>query len=451
MQGTLLLAKQLQPDLEKLVVIGGTSDCDQRTIARIQTAMGVLPAGVTVEYWTNLPFAEVEARVKTLREGSAILISTIFEDGTGQTIYMTHACQRISPSASVPVYSLTPGAIGSGAMGGAVVNPRALGEKAARLGLEMLDAGPRGKPAVEDTAASILMVDWKALQRWNINPARLPAGCTISNIAAATVILAQALTIAALIAQRLRRRRAEAEILRQRHELAHVTRVSTMGQLASSLAHEINQPLGAILRNTEAAELFLQREKPDLAELKSILADIRKDDQRAGGVIDRMRSLLKRRALESNPVNVRELLDETLALALPDAQARQMKLTVEAPAELPEIRGDRVHLQQVLLNLILNGMDALKGRANGEGVVSIHASAGTNGSVEISVSDCGTGIAADKIGRVFEPFFTTKPDGLGMGLAISRTIVEAHGGNIRAQNNSTYGATFKITLPAHLA
>jgi len=377
---------------------------------------------------------------------------------------MTHAAQILAPSANATVYSLTQGAIGSGAVGGAVVNPHALGEKVARLGLDMFNAGPRGKPAVEDTAASIVMVDWQALRRWNISPARLPPTCIIVNrprtlwqehsgiiIAALTVILAQALTIAALLAQRLRRRRAEAEILRQRDELAHVTRVSTMGQLASSLAHEINQPLGAILRNTEAAELFLQHEKPNLSELKSILADIRKDDQRAGGVIDRMRSLLKRQALQSNPVNVRELLDETLGLALPDAQARQIKLTLEAPAELPEIRGDRVHLQQVLLNLILNAMDALKGKANGERVVSMRASAGANGSMEISVSDCGTGIAPDKIGRVFEPFFTTKPEGLGMGLAISRTIVEAHGGNIRAQNNSMHGATFKITLPAHVA
>jgi len=162
-----------------------------------------------------------------------------------------------------------------------------------------------------------------------------------------------------------------------------------------------------------------------------------------------MRSLLKRRSLQSDPVDLRELLDETFALALPDARARQIRLTIEAPPRLPEIRGDRVHLQQVLLNLIINAMDALKNKANGERTVSLRATQTADDNVQVSVKDCGTGIPLDKIGRVFEPFFTTKPQGLGMGLAISRTIVEAHGGKIRAENNTTEGATFHVVLPTY--
>jgi C4-dicarboxylate-specific signal transduction histidine kinase len=267
--------------------------------------------------------------------------------------------------------------------------------------------------------------------------------------AAAIVFLGQAITIAALLAQRARRRRAEAEILRQRTELAHVARVSTMGQLASALAHEINQPLGAILRNAEAAELFLQGEKPDLQELRAILSDIRKDDQRAGGVIDRMRSLLKRRSLDSTVLDMRDLLEETVALASPDAQARRVQLVLQTPGRLPAIRGDRVHLQQVLLNLILNGMDAMSGGANGERLVLVKGTEAKDGGVEVRVSDRGTGIPPDKVTRIFEPFFTTKPNGMGMGLAISRTIIEAHGGTIRAENNSENGATFLFTLPGN--
>src|SRR5262249_13382907 len=154
-------------------------------------------------------------------------------------------------------------------------------------------------------------------------------------------------------------RRAEAEIQAQRTELAHVTRVSTLGQLASALAHELNQPLGAILRNAEAAELFLQREKPELEEIRAILTDIRKDNQRAAGVIERMRSLLRRRRLESTRLDLGELLEETIAIARPDAASKQVRLTLDVSAHLPQIKGDRIHLQQVLLNLLLNGMDAV--------------------------------------------------------------------------------------------
>jgi two-component system, LuxR family, sensor kinase FixL len=262
------------------------------------------------------------------------------------------------------------------------------------------------------------------------------------------VFLAQAVTITALLAQQRHRRRAEAEILNQRTELAHVARVSTMGQLTAALAHELNQPLGAILRNAEAAEIFLQKEKPDLEEVRAILADIRKDDQRAGNVISRMRSLLKRRSLELIPLDIRELLNEAVTLAQPDARARQVSLILQVPMKLPDVRGDRVHLQQVLLNLILNGMEAMTDVGKFQRLLTVSAKMTEDGNVEVSVGDCGTGIAPDKIKNLFEPFFTTKPKGMGMGLAISHTIIEAHGGKIWGGNNMPRGAIFIFTLPA---
>jgi two-component system, LuxR family, sensor kinase FixL len=231
--------------------------------------------------------------------------------------------------------------------------------------------------------------------------------------------------------------------------LAHVTRVSTMGQLASALAHELNQPLGAILRNAEAAEIFLQKEQPDLEEIRAILADIRKDDQRAGSVIDRMRSLLKKHNLELKSLDLGGLLAETIALAQSDAHVRRVSLSLQIPAKLPAVRGDRVHLQQVLLNLILNGMEAMADVGKFQRLLTVRAKTTEDGNVEVSVADCGTGIAPDKIKNLFEPFFTTKPKGMGMGLAISHTIIEAHGGKIRAENNGVHGAVFKFTLPAN--
>jgi two-component system, LuxR family, sensor kinase FixL len=243
------------------------------------------------------------------------------------------------------------------------------------------------------------------------------------------------------------RKEAEQETHRLRQEMAHVGRVSMMGQLASALAHEISQPLGAILRNAEAAEIFLQNPEPDLDEIRAILADIREDDQRAGTVIDRMRALLKRNKVDSAQLEVQDLVGDVVALVRADALARRLKLEACVPADLPPVRGDRVHLQQVLLNLILNGMDALNGTNPENRLVSVSARLDETHSIEIAVSDTGHGIPLEKLQQVFDPFFTTKATGMGMGLAISRTIIKAHAGRLWAENNTSGGAVFRFTLP----
>ena len=242
-------------------------------------------------------------------------------------------------------------------------------------------------------------------------------------------------------------RRAELETLELRQQLAHASRVTMLGQLTSTLAHELNQPLGAILRNAEAAELFLQMEPPDLEEVQAILADIRKDDQRASSVIARMRSLLKRRAIEFETMEIAGLIGEVTMLIRGDAEARHVTLETEVPDGLPSARGDRVQTQQVLINLILNAMDALHGLSNRERRVIVCVRYGGAGTVEIAVSDTGPGIPPSLASKLFDPFFTTKPQGMGIGLAISRMIIEAHGGCIRAENNAERGATFRVTLP----
>ena len=243
------------------------------------------------------------------------------------------------------------------------------------------------------------------------------------------------------------RKQAEQETQKLRREIAHTGRVSMMGQLASALAHEISQPLGAILRNAEAAELFLQDASPDLEEIRAILTDIRKDDQRAGNVIDRMRGLLKRQNLDKRPVDVAELVGEVIALVRSDAIARHVKLELTVANHLPLVSGDAIHLQQVLLNLIVNGMDAIDEAKGGDRRVSVSASLDGAQTVEIAVSDSGPGVPADKLTHIFDPFFTTKPKGMGMGLSISRTIIEAHQGRIWAENKSEGGALFRFTLP----
>jgi PAS domain S-box-containing protein len=243
------------------------------------------------------------------------------------------------------------------------------------------------------------------------------------------------------------RKYAQQELAKKSNELSHLSRVTTLSTLSSSLAHELNQPLGAILRNAEAAEMFLQAPSPDLEEVRAILADIRKDDQRAGEVIDRMRSQLKRHEVEYSLLDLNLLAGEVLELVRPEANSRKIRLALETGSPHPPVRGDRVQLQQVLLNLLLNAMDAVNDSApDGRRVIVRVQTAGPQ--VEVAVRDTGHGIPADMLASVFKPFFTTKPDGLGMGLSISRDVIEAHGGRLWAKNNEAGGATFTVTLPA---
>ena len=243
------------------------------------------------------------------------------------------------------------------------------------------------------------------------------------------------------------RKAAEAELQRNRDELAHMTRVSTLGELAASLAHELNQPLGAILSNADAAEMLLAAEPPAINEVREILADIRSDDQRASEVIRGLRGLLRRQEVARESLKINDEVAAVLRLLTIDAARRKVTLKFEQAKDLPPVLGDRVKLQQVILNLVLNAIEATAELDEERRPVFVRSRAGDDGTITVSVSDAGCGIPPDKLAKLFEPFFTTKPAGMGMGLSIARTIVEAHHGRIWAENNPSGGATFYFTLP----
>jgi len=243
------------------------------------------------------------------------------------------------------------------------------------------------------------------------------------------------------------RREAELETQRLRYELAHVTRVTTLGQLAASLAHELNQPLGAILCNAEAAQSLLAEDGGNLDEVRSALGDIIEDDQRAGQVIRRLRAMFRKEAAERQPLDVNELVRETLALLRSELVVKNVVARLDLASGLPRVAGGRVELQQVVMNLVLNAADAMAGREPGKRVIQIQTSVDGSGSVRVSVSDSGSGLPAQLIAERWEPFYTTKPNGMGMGLSIARSIIESHSGRLWAINNPDQGATFNFTLP----
>jgi C4-dicarboxylate-specific signal transduction histidine kinase len=227
----------------------------------------------------------------------------------------------------------------------------------------------------------------------------------------------------------------------------HLNRAATASAMSASIAHELNQPLGAILSNAEAARNLLARNPLDVEQIKAIVDDILRDDQRAADIIGHVRGLLKRRETKLQDVDINAVLGNTLPILETEAAKRDIALACEPAAESLQVRADPVHLQQALLNLAINGMDAIQAAANADRRLIIESHRNGGSTVEISVADTGAGIPANQLEGVFDTFFTTKPDGTGLGLSIARTIIESYKGRLWAENGASGGAVFRLTLP----
>jgi two-component system, LuxR family, sensor kinase FixL len=255
--------------------------------------------------------------------------------------------------------------------------------------------------------------------------------------------------ILAAIADITTRKQAEVETQRQRSELTHVARVSTVGALASSLAHELNQPLSAILSNAQAASRFLAAPTPDLAEVRGALEDIARDTKRAGEVIRQVRALVRRGEPNLTPLDLNRVISDVVRLLHSDMLIRKMQIALELESALSQTGGDSVQLQQVILNLVLNAFDAMKDAPEGRRTVMLRTRRPDADTICVEVTDHGTGIDPKRLANLFEPFRSSKREGLGLGLAISHSIIQAHKGRLWAENNPDQGATFYFTLPVH--
>lgn len=243
------------------------------------------------------------------------------------------------------------------------------------------------------------------------------------------------------------RKQLEREAQRHRGELAHLVRVATMGELSAALAHELNQPLTAILSNAQAAQRFLAGDTPDLDELRDILADIAAEDKRAGKIIQRLGLLMKKDEVKLELADINEIIQEAAALVHSDMAISNVSMSMNLNAGLPRVKIDGIQLQQVILNFILNASEAMKDEHPDLRQLVIITGKGEAGTIIVSVRDSGKGIAKENIEKIFEPFYTTKSGGLGMGLPINKRIIEAHGGRLWAENNFDRGVTFSFTIP----
>ena len=244
-----------------------------------------------------------------------------------------------------------------------------------------------------------------------------------------------------------KRRQMEEEANRLQSEYLHIARVSAMGELTASLAHELKQPLAAIRSNAQAAQRFLANEKPDLDELSEILADIIKDNRRADEVIGRLRTLMRKSELQIAELNINDVIRDIFPLVRSYEIMRNISLEFKLDDKIQTVAGDRVQLQQVILNLIMNSSEALKNIAAYTRRILIRTSQKNHQKVTVAIRDNGIGVDGQNLDSLFEPFYTTKQEGMGMGLPISQSIIEAHGGNLWAENNPDRGATFYFTIP----
>ena len=410
---------------------------------------------------TGLPMTELQQRVASLPDATAILYTAIYSDGRGTYFPPADALKLFAGKANRPIVIAIETNLGSGAIGGYLLAAAPIGTAAGRLALRILDGG-EDPNAISVTKLDAVkpVFDWRQLERWGVNSAALPAGSEIRfrpaeadvrwkiqlvAVSAVTAVLV-ALTIFALY-ERIKRRDAETATRERISELAFVSRQATAGEMSAAIAHELNQPLGSILNDTEAAELILNSNTPNTMALRELLQDIRHSDERATKIIRQLRALMSKHTSNFTRVDLNKIAWEAIDIARIQANARGVTLHAALATKEIEVVGDTIQLQQVFLNLIFNGIDAVNGRASGGRDIVISTSLASNKFGEVSVSDSGPGISKENLGRVFDPFFTTKDTGMGVGLSLCRTIVESHSGSIWGENGLAGGAVFRFSLP----
>jgi signal transduction histidine kinase len=459
--GTVEQALKWHPRATHLVVVIGASKQDDWE-PLVRPEITPILGHVQAEYLMGLTLPVLQKHLRELGSDSVVLTFGFFQDGDGRSYLLHDSAALVAAASSAPVYTPVETLMGTGVVGGRVLSYEQIGRQAGEI-LGRLFNGQPGWQRMPKAPASVLQVDWRQIKRWGIDPEQIPPDAVVSFrpptlwqayrnavLGAVTIIVLLSVLVASLLLERLRRRRAEITMQKQHTALAHASRLAVAGELTAAIAHEINQPLGAVQTNADTAEVILQAGGDRREDLLRLVGRIRNDNLRASQVIKRLRALLARQEARRQPLELNAVLTDVEAFLKPELQRRDMSLALR-PAKAPaRILGDETQIQQVLINLILNAMDALAEAPLDRRSILVQVEC-TTGTHSVSVKDQGRGFADGDLSNLFDSFFSTKRTGMGLGLSIARTIVVAHGGSIRAERGPSGGAIFHVELPAHEA
>ena len=457
--GTARLALTLRPATRRLIVVHGSGDFDRTMGAVARTQLEAIAKEVPVVYLTDASVAEFSRRIAALDRDDTVVFLVLGRDADGRTFVSRDVLKQFAEISPAPIFGLFETYLGHGAVAGMPYSFEAAGRRMGELVHQVLAAPGAVHPAVPPLRSTCI-ADAREVERFDISESGLPAGCEVRFrqpslwhdyrwyvVGTLLVVALQSAMLAAILWQRRARHRAEIEVAHRRAELIRSSRLALAGELTASIAHEINQPLGAILANAGAAESMLRRGTATDAGLLQILGDIRKDDLRASEIISRVRGLISGQGTKSERTELNDIVVSVAALLRAEALRREVAVeSVLAPAPL-EVLADRLQLEQVLVNLCVNAMDAMADSPVDRRRLVLRTRRLNPGRVAVDVIDQGPGFDAEQLPRLFESFFTTKTHGMGLGLSIARSIVEAHGGTLDAENRVEGGAMFSFDLP----
>jgi len=449
---------QLRPETRQVFMISGSGDVGKFWRKRLEEQFGRFRGRVEFIWSDDLSLPEILGRCSTLPANSAIFFLTLGTDATGAAYADERVMADLHAAANAPIFSAHDVYLGTGIVGGRLMSIDELSHRTTDSAFRILRGEAPSEVRLPAQLPGQPMFDWRELKRWRIAESRLPAGSLVqfrgpnlwnehrgTVLAAAAVLAIQAVLIVGLLLERRARRRAEIESRRNLALAADVSRRETMSALGSSIEHELVQPLSAMLNNAEALRMLVNSARASPEVIDEILKDIHADGIHAAQIIERHRKMLRSHQLEKKLLDLQVIVNDTVALVGYDMRARQIEVNVNRTAGSCVISGDPVLLQQVFVNLLMNAMDAMASIPQGRRQITISTEV-RGAEVKVSVQDTGPGLPADLVGKVFTPFVTTKPSGLGIGLVIVKTIVEAHGGNIDARNHPEGGAVFTVTL-----
>jgi signal transduction histidine kinase len=451
---------ELLPKTSSVAVVIGNSPIEKYWLGQMREAIQPFENRVAFTWLNDHSFEEMLQRIAALPPQSAIFFVLLSVDAAGVAHEENKAMTRLHAVANAPMFTHSDAFFGQGVVGGPLTIVANVGRQAALVAVRILDGeSPDGikTPPIEFGTPKF---DWRELQRWNISESRLLPGSEVhfrapglweqyrpQVTAGVAALLLQAAIISWLLVERRRRYFAQAEADNRRREVVRLNRVTTANVLSSSIAHELNQPLGAILSNTEAAQILLKANPPDLRQIGEILSDIVRDEQRASEIIAGLRNLLNNRTeTDLRTFELNDTVRDVVKIIAPEVEKRGIVLRTLLASEALPVRCDPIHLQQVIINLMMNGMDAMDGEPGPHNLTVRTGRDAESDFIEVRISDSGKGIPESNLTSIFDAFVTTKPQGTGLGLPIARTILESYGGDIWAENRQR-GAVFSFRLP----